>query len=168
MIEHLIEALKVFCEEAVSNYSLPVAVQRDTEEREYRAPAVYKMRLPKAGVSSIRAYAPYIIVQFITSRDIQKPGNRTLSTASVRLIFCTQDTKEDEGAMALVNLMETIRQKLLRFPVIDEKFVLDKEAGLESIAYPEDTTQLGPYFAGEMGATFIMPAIEREELNIRG
>ena len=75
---------------------------------------------------------------------------------------CLYSPDEEEGAMELLNLMETVRQSLERYPIVGKKFVVDKEAGFEGIVYPQDTTQTGPYFAGEMGLDFKLPPIETE------
>lgn len=155
MLEELVNELKERCEHVTSNYKLLVSKQQ-----ERRSPNVYKMRLPKPTLYS--EYVPYIIVQFVKFKDTQKSGQRSDSRATMRMIFCVYNPDEEEGAMELLNLMETVRQNLERYPVVGKKFTVDKEAGFEGIVYPQDTTQTGPYFAGEMGLDFEMPAIETE------
>ena len=59
----------------------------------------------------------------------------------------------------LLNLMERVRIGILKKIVIGNQFTLDKEAGLECLAYPDDTA---PYYCGEMVSTWIMPSVERE------
>lgn len=59
----------------------------------------------------------------------------------------------------LLNMYERFRIKLLKECVIDHKFELNKQEGLEFMAYPDDTA---PYYAGEAITTWRMPAIERE------
>lgn len=155
MLEELVSELKDRCQRITSNYSLPVARQTDG-----RAPNVYKMRLPKPTMYS--EYVPYIIVQFVKFRDVQREGNYTESRAVIRLIFCVYNPDEECGAVDLLNVMETVRQNLERYPVVGKKFEVDKKAGFEGIVYPQDTTQTGPYFAGEMILDFKMPPIETE------
>ena len=66
---------------------------------------------------------------------------------------------EQEGGLALLNLMERLRIALLEQRSIGKQFRLDLEAGLESLVYPEDTA---PYYAGEMISVWKLPVIERK------
>ena len=115
------------------------------------------MRLPESAAA--KKYAPYILIQYVSGTDKQTHGHYSDSTTLIRFIFCVYNTNEESGAAMLLNLMETIRIALLKEVVIDKKFKLDTDAGLESMPYPDDTA---PYFAGEMIGTFIEAPIERE------
>ncbi|MGN0787123.1 MAG: hypothetical protein ACI4OB_07000 [Christensenellales bacterium] len=159
-IQGLLESLEKFHNEACAGLSFPVVVKSGDSDVTERSPEFHKMRLPNP--TEYRKYAPYVIGQFVTSRDIQKPGESTQIAADIRLILCVYDSNEQTGALRLVNLIDTYRIALLKKRVLDGMFVLDTEAGLESIAYPQDTTATGPYYAGEIAATFIFPSIERE------
>ncbi len=59
----------------------------------------------------------------------------------------------------MLNLMERLRLHLLKKVVIGDQFELDKAAGVEALAYPDDTA---PYYAGELVTTWKLPAVERE------
>ena len=153
----LLEALSAFTADAESGLLLPTRVQSKDEEQEYREPLVFKMRLPDS--KSATKKAPYILHQLITESDKQQERNLTEATAVVRSIFCVYSIDEQEGAIMLLNMYERFRIKLLKECVIDHKFELNKQEGLEFMAYPDDTA---PYYAGEAITTWRMPAIERE------
>ena len=149
----LLNALKEASIEATKDLILPVAQQKDDKELPQPQPvAVYCMRLPDG--KAAKKKAPYIIHQFITGKDI-----KNTSTAMIRTIFCVYHPDEQEGGLALLNLMERLRIALLEQGIIGKQFRLDTDAGLEQLVYPEDTA---PYYAGEMISVWKLPAIERK------
>lgn len=157
----LLEALKKFCESKVSLIKLPTSVQKGDTEITKREPEVHIMRLPSS--SSAKKYAPYILIQFVNGMDKQTHGKNSDSTSLIRIIFCVYNENEEDGAKMLLNLVETIRIALMKTVVIENRYKLDTDAGLESLMYLDDTA---PYFAGELVGTFISAPIERE-VNLR-
>lgn len=153
----LLEALKAFIESKVSDIMLPVSVQKGDEAATERAPDVYIMRIPSS--SSVKKYAPYILIQFVNGIDKQPHGKNSESTSLIRIIGCVYNDNEVEGAKMLLNLMETIRIAFMKTVVIDKRYKLDTDAGLESLMYLDDTA---PYYVGELVGTFMEAAIERE------
>lgn len=153
----LLERLRDFSRLATGDIIMPVKPQKADQKPAGRAADVYLMRLPDSGAAQRKA--PYIIHQFINGKDQQTPGERGSSVAVVRSIFCVFNDNEEEGALMLLNLMERLRVALLRKGVIGERFTLDLGAGLEALAYPDDTA---PFYAGEIVSTWILPAVERE------
>ena len=153
----LIEALKEFIDESVKDFSLPERIQEGDTEEVYRPPAVYKLRLDNSGEAKKKA--PYVIIQLENGINKQPHGENSDSSAVLRLIFCVYHENEEEGAMALLNVMDKVRMDLLRTVVIGKCFKLDTDKGLEWLFYNEDTA---PYYAGEMIGTFFMPPMERE------
>lgn len=153
----LLRALKDFTLDATRDLLLPVRVQSAEEEPQERPAEVHLMRLPNS--SAAKKKAPYIIHQVITGKDEQKPGKRQTSSAEVRSIFCVYDPDEEEGGLLLLNLMERVRIALLKQGVLDSRYQLDLEAGLETVSYPDDTA---PYYAGEMASRWRLPGIVRE------
>ncbi len=154
----LLECLKLESEEAVKDLLLPVAMQKgDKEKPQDRAAKIYLMRVPDSGAAYKKA--PYILHQFITGKDQQPPGERDESYATVRSIFAVYHKDEQIGGLAMLNLMERLRLHLLKKVVIGDQFELDKAAGVEALAYPDDTA---PYYAGELVTTWKLPAVERE------
>ncbi len=153
----LLRALKDFTLDATRDLLLPVRVQSAEEEPQERPAEVHLMRLPDS--SAAKKKAPYIIHQVITGKDEQKPGKRQTSSAEVRSIFCVYDPDEEEGGLLLLNLMERVRIALLKQGVLDSRYQLDLEAGLETVSYPDDTA---PYYAGEMASRWRLPGIVRE------
>lgn len=154
----LLEQLKEFTQTATHDLLLPVAYQKeDKEPPADRTAAVYRMRIPNG--RSATKKAPYILHQIITNKDIQPPGQKPEATAVVRTIFCVYHKDEQEGGLALLNLMERLRIALLEQVVIGKQFRLNLKAGLESLVYQEDTA---PYYAGEMVSVWDLPIIERK------
>lgn len=156
----LLEALKAETLDAISDLLLPVAMQaEDTEQPSPKTPDVYLMRLPDS--SSAKKKTPYVLHTILTGKDIQKAGERPESAATVRSIFAVYHSDEQEGGLALLNLMERVRIRLLEKVVIGGQFQLDLENGVETMVYPDDTA---PYFAGEMISTWSLPAVQRNEV----
>lgn len=148
----LLEELKKFSEEKLRDLIMPTRMQKGDTSQNYRPADIHLMRLPDS--TSAQKKAPYIIHQLIQGKDIQGK-----SDATIRSICAVYSDNEEEGGLMLLNLMERLRVSLLRQVVIGDQFQLDLDAGLEIIAYPEDTA---PYFAGEMISTWKIPIIERE------
>ncbi len=152
-----LEKLKRFTLDATRDLLLPVRVQSAEETPSERPAEVHLMRLPDS--EAAKKKAPYIIHQIITGKDVQKPGEQAACTTEIRSIFCVYCPDEEEGGMLLLNLMERLRIALLRQTVLDQRYQLDLEAGLEIILYPDDSA---PYYAGEMASRWRLPGIERE------
>ena len=162
MTREILDVLAKFVTDATAHFSLPTAVQQGDVEQLFRAPEVHRMRLPQS--TSYKKYAPYIIVQYVTSKDVQKHSERSDSTATIRLIFCVYNDDEEAGALDLVNVIDVVRLRLMREVVIKDKYRLDTDAGLETLIYIDDTA---PYYGGEMMFTIEIPPIERE-VNLNG
>lgn len=154
----LLDSLTDFTRNAVKDLILPVKIQSENECQRYRPAEVYKMRLPVS--SEAKKKAPYIIHTVLTAFDEQKEGQPDYSQTVIRSIFCVYNPDEQEGGLALLNLMERLRIELLKTRVIGNRFELDvKNAKLEMLIYPDNTA---PYFVGEMVSTWKMPGIKRE------
>lgn len=154
----LLEELKKFSQNATRDLLLPVCMKEGDEVEKYRAPDVYLTRLPDS--KSAKKKAPYILHQSLTGKDILLPQKQQESTAYVRTIFCVYHRDEQEGGLALLNLMERLRIELLRRGVVGGQFKLDLESGLEMLVYPGEN--LESYYAGEMLSVWKLPTIERE------
>jgi len=153
----LLERLRVLTIDATADIIMPTALQKGDEEQGCRAADVHLMRLPDS--SSAKKKAPYIIHQLITGKDSQVSGSEASASAVVRSIFCVYNDNEEDGALMLVNIMERLRIRLLKQVVIDGRYQLDLQAGLESLVYIDN---IAPYYAGEMVSTWKLPAIKRE------
>lgn len=166
----LLYALKSFTLLATGDIKLPVKRQSEDEmEPKPRQAAVHLTRLPD--MASFQKKAPFILHQAVTSEDALKNVNRGTglqirrelkSSAVIRTVFCVYHPNEEEGGLALLNLMETMRVGLLLFPLLDNKFELDLDEGISQMAYPE-TGERGtaPYYLGEMVTTWKLPQIKR-------
>ena len=155
----LLQALKEFIEHAIADLIMPTRIQAKGEEQSYRAADVFKMRLPDS--KSATKIAPYVLIQLITATDEQPTRDQDDSYAVVRIILCTYNQDEQEGALQLLNLASRIRISLLKTCVVgpNNEFWLDKTEKLEFMAYPDDTA---PYYAGEMIGTWHIPPVKRE------
>lgn len=87
----------------------------------------------------------------MTGRDFQPEGALCEGRTVVRSVFAVYHDDEQEGALLLLELMETLRIALLRKVIIGDQIELDLQEGLEMLTYPENTA---PYFAGEMISTW--------------
>ncbi len=154
----LLNALKEYTKEAEKDLLLPVRIQKKGEEQTFRPPDVYLMRLPDSQNAAKKA--PYILHQFVTSRDQQERGEDLESSALIRSIFCAYCDDEQEGSLHLLNMMSRFRIPLLKDPWINKgQFELNLQEGMESLIYPDDTA---PYFFGEMMTNWRMPPVKRE------
>lgn len=153
----LIDELKKFIENSVKGFSLPERVQEGDTEQTHRAPNIFKLRLDNSGEAKKKA--PYIVIQHENGASKQPSGENGDSSVNLRFVFCVYHENEQEGAIALLNVMEKVRTDLLKVVVVGKCFKLDIEKGLEWLIYNEDTA---PYYAGELIGTFFMPHIERE------
>lgn len=152
----LLRELKEWLEALTKKMIYDEDVQRGDTEQVQTPPKIYRMRLP----NSRRAdkYAPYIIIQFVTGTVIQPEGERTTAKAAVRFIFCVHNENEEDGSLELLNLIEAVEREMLADPFFGKGYHLDREAGLEDLIYTDDTR---PFYAGEIAATFVLPATER-------
>ena len=154
----LLKRLKEFTKEKTKDLLLPVAQQKEDKEPPQDRPAeVYRTRLPNSRAAQKKA--PYVLHQVITGKDAQPAGQAATSRVTIRTIFCVYHKDEEEGGLALLNLMERLRVGMLEDQIIGKQFCLDLEAGLETLVYPEDSA---PYYAGEMISVWKLPIIERK------
>ena len=166
----LLYALEAFTKKVSGDLLLPVKRQsRDGREPDPRSAAVYKARLPD--MASFEKKAPFILHQAVTGEDAIKNINKGTgqqirremqSTCVIRSVFCVYHPDEQEGGLALLNLMEELRTGLLLSPVLDRMFELDLDVGISQMVYPE-TGERGtaPFYLGEMVTVWKLPAIKR-------
>ena len=152
-----LDAAKADTEIAYRNLLLPYKPQKG-EEAGLRVPSVWRMRLAKS--SSAQHIAPYTIHQIITTDDKQAPGQRDDSSLCLRSIFCSfNDVDEEEGSLMLLTMIQRVKNRWLTTRVIDGRFELDVEQGLQVLIYPEDTKD---FYMAEMVSYWKLPPIRRE------
>mgnify|MGYP007069936742 CR=1 FL=1 len=149
-------AIKADTEEAMENLVMPYKPAKG-EDAGNRAPTVWEMRLEKS--SAAQKIAPYIIHQVITTDAKQEPGQFDENVLCLRSIFCVYNENEQEGSLGLLTLMERVRIHWLKNRVVDGRFELDMEQGVQSLIYPEETND---FFLGEMVTYWQLPPIRRE------
>lgn len=166
----LLYALKAFTKLATKDLTLLVKRQsRDEGEPKPRPAAVHLMSL--ADMTSFEKKAPFILHQAVTSLDELTNANKGTGlkiqrelkcTAVIRSVFCVYHPDKEEGGLALLNLMETMRVGLLLFPLLDNVFEVDLDEGISQMVYPE-TGERGtaPYYLGEMVTTWKLPPVKR-------
>lgn len=162
----LLTELKKFIEENTKDIILSVrpvknrkphgeeAEQAETAITE-RAAEVHIMRLPDKDAETQRI--PYILLQFLTGKDEQKPTEQPESECNVRIVVATYSEDGGAGAADLLDVLTRIRVALLKAGEVGNQFLLKKP--LEYVVYPDDTS---PYYLGEMLTIWEMPIIQRE------
>ncbi|MCL2087652.1 MAG: hypothetical protein FWH05_08695 [Oscillospiraceae bacterium] len=160
----LLEELKKFVEENTKDIILatrPVKNKVYSEDskkkpphRKKKSPKVYLMRLPDKDAET--NLIPYIVLQYLTGKDEQPPGEPPYSTCTIRIVAATYSEDAGEGAKDLLNVLTRIRIALLKSGGVGQ-FLLCKP--LENIVYPDETN---PYYLGEMLTIWEIPIIQRE------
>lgn len=158
----LLDRLKEFTEETIKDLILPVKLQKGDSEQSYRSARVHLMRLPNGHTAT--KFAPYVLHTVLNGEDTQTGGQPVLSRVTVRTIFCVYYENEEEGGLALLNLMERVRIAFLKYPVLAKQYRLDLSQKLESLVYPDDTA---PYYAGEMISVWQLPSVKEEALEAK-
>lgn len=153
----LIEDLKVFIEDALKDFILPTKLQKGDSEQKFRAPYVFKQRVPDSNSATDKA--PCVLLQLTNADDIQNAGDQLRSTASVRIVFMIYNKDEQEGGMALLEVMERVRIALLQLIHLNNQYALDVTAGVSTSIYNDDTA---PFYVGEMITTWQMPPVKRK------
>lgn len=167
----LLYELEAFTKRVTGDMRLPVKRQSEAEpEPEPRPAAVYKASLPD--MASYKKKAPFILHQAVTGEDAIKNVNRgtgqkirreTQRTCVVRSVFCVYHPDEQEGGLALLNLMEELNTALLLYPtMLNRVFELDLDEGISQMIYPE-TGERGtaPFYLGEIVMVWKLPAVRR-------
>lgn len=152
-----LEDLCVFMKEATKTLRLPVRPTKENREPKARAPEVYKMRMPDA--KSYQDKAPYLFNRVVLIEDRQYPGQRGDARCTVCTSFCVYCDDEMQGALHLLNVMEDVRQAILREQVISNLYQIDLEEGMQFAIYDNQPV---PFFIGELVSVWKIPTIERE------
>lgn len=152
-----LDDLCAFMKDATKNLRLPVRPTKENREPKDRAPEVYKMRLPDA--KSYQDKAPYLYNRVVLIEDHQTPGEIPECKCTVCTSFCVYCDDETQGALHLLNVMEDIRQEILRKHVIANRYQIDLNEGIQFAIYDNQPV---PFFIGEAVSVWKIPTIERE------
>ncbi len=152
----LLDALKVRQEQLTANMILPVKPQKGVETVD-RAPEVFTGRLPDRASETTKA--PYIVNMILNSTFRQLPGEQPEGFTTVRSVVCVYHEQHDEGAKWVLNILEAIRISFQKDPILDDRYELDMEQGIQDLCYPDDTA---PFFMGEMITVWKLPPVKRE------
>ena len=151
----LLDNLQTFIEENTADILLEVKVRTGPATEKERAAAVYKMALPEKDDNTQQV--PYILLKVLTGTDEKEAGKPKAGEVRVRIIIVTYATDEQQGQLALLNLILRLRERLQKQHIIGGRFCL--EYPFEYIIY-QDTTP--PYYMGEIMTLWSVPTIERE------
>lgn len=122
---------------------------------ELRKISVFEQQLPEPPEDEDEP-APYIIVRLLKG-EIDDPDSP--HRVSVVLIICIRDdTEENSGHAAVMNVIDKITHRFLREPLLDRRYeaVLPLNWALQD----EDTA---PYYIGGVEMSFEIPAVRRED-----
>ena len=155
----LLDAMKIYVEGEIKDLILPTRVDRKSGETPERPAEVHTMALPNKKAETERI--PYVLLQFLTSKDQQEPGEMPESSCKIRIVCATYSEDKAEGSRCLLNLLTRIRTAFLRDGSIADRYLLKirKEQPLEMIIYPDNTA---PYYLGEMMTEWTLPPVHLE------
>lgn len=148
----LLEELKKFIEESTKNILLET---KNKEKNCERVPKVILGNLPRKEAETNDV--PYIVLKFLTGKDLQEAGAQTEAKAKIRILAVTYSEDRSKGYIDALNVITKIRFDLLMKRVVGKCFKLDLP--VEYIVYEED---ISPYTIAEMVCNFDIPPIEQE------
>lgn len=151
----LLDALKDYIENEIKGLVLPTRVDRKSGKTPERPAEVHTMALPNKKAETERI--PYVLLQFLTSKDEQEPGEQPESRCKIRIVAATYSEDKAEGSLCLLNLLTRIRMGFLRDGSIQDRYLL--KMPLEMIIYPDNTA---PYYLGEIMSEWTLPPIKTE------
>lgn len=152
----LLDEMKIYVEQQIKDLILPTRVRHDSGETPERPAEVHTMALPDKKSETERI--PYVVLQFLTSKDEQEPGEEPKSSCKIRIVGATYSEDKAEGQRCILNLLNRIRMAFLRDGSIADRYFLKirKEQPLEMIVYPDNKP---PYYLGEMLTEWTLPPI---------
>lgn len=155
----LLDEMKIYVERQTKDLILPTRVDRKSGGTPERPAEVHTMALPNKKAETERI--PYVLLQFLTSKDQQEPGELPESSCKIRIVAATYSEDKAEGSRCLLNLLTRIRLAFLRDGSIADRYLLkiSKEQPLEIIVYPDSTA---PYYLGEMMTEWTLPTVNLE------
>ncbi|MBD5117620.1 MAG: hypothetical protein HDT37_00605 [Clostridiales bacterium] len=155
----LLDEMKIYIEQQTKDLILPTRMDRRSGETPERPAEVHTMALPNKKAETERI--PYVLLQFLTSKDQQEPGEMPESSCKIRIVAATYSEDKAEGSRCLLNLLTRIRLAFLRDGSIADRYLLKirKEQPLEMIIYPDSPA---PYYLGEMMTEWTLPPVNIE------
>ncbi|GEB35305.1 hypothetical protein [Brevibacillus parabrevis] len=141
----LMHSLKTFLEEVV------VDVELTNPKGTLTTPQVFLEALPQRKADSQEEDYPFIIVRAAGGEDLEDG-----STASLNLIVGTY-SKDDSGFIDVLNIIEDVRQALLKKRVVGQSFRM--ELPLKWKLFDE---QPYPGWVGEMNTLWTIPQVQEE------
>ncbi|MDP5277145.1 hypothetical protein [Chengkuizengella axinellae] len=144
----LIQSLCKFLEGVVENYTL------ESNIKTLKTPQIVDGFLPPKKGNQPEAEFPYIIVRLVEGEDEKEE-----STTTIKMLFGTY-SEDVQGFHDVLNLMEKVRQALLKKRTIDNKFRMELPYKWE---VPEE--QPHPEWFGMSISKWIIPKVLEENMN---
>lgn len=120
---NLLDSLRDFIQEQVKEY------QYQMPDGRMLTPNIYSGYLP-VRTDAAEEYAPFILVKLVKINDEQSE-----SSADVKIIFVAYDDDTVDNWRSQINLMEHVRQALLKNKTIAKKFRLELPLSYEAAEY---------------------------------
>ncbi|MCM3141305.1 hypothetical protein [Brevibacillus sp. MER 51] len=143
----LMRSLKSFLEEVVAN------VELTSPKGVLTQPKVFLEALPQKAASSQEEDFPFVIIRAMGGED--QDGK---ASVSINLLVGTH-SKDDDGFIDVLNIIEDVRQSLLKNRVVGGSFRLDLP--LKWKLFDE---QPYPGWIGEINTLWEIPRVEQEVL----
>lgn len=151
------ERLTDFVRDVLSEELLPVRPSKADTDPDPRAADVYMQRLPDS--KSWQSKAPYVLVQVEGWRDYQFEGRLPEAACTVRMVFVAYSPDESTGALYVESMIQRVRERILRYPIIGSQYKLLLEESMTASMYDGDTA---PYYGGELESVWRIPTIRME------
>ncbi len=150
---NLLDGLRDFIQKQVSGYEY--SYKRADGSVDMKTPKVYSGYLPVRTRHDLE-FSPFIIVKLKKIND-----NDDISTADIRIIFTTHDDDDVDNWRSQFNLMEHVRQALLKHRTIANKFRLELPVVSEASEYSQSPYPEG---YGTIETTYQIGQVQEEGL----
>lgn len=146
----LLNSLKEYLKEKTKNLILTARAEKNSLQEAKKPPFIFIGDLPQLNERTTRV--PYILIKLVQGKD-----ELDESTCNIRIIAVTYNRNNDECYMECLNVIEKIRENLLKDVVVGERFLCRKP--LEYLIYEDD---IKPYCIGELMTVWEIPQVMRE------
>lgn len=161
ILENLLDDLKVFIEEDLKDYRLPVKQGERKDQPLERPVEVSSMVMPDPDDDHERV--PYIMLQLLNGKDERADSGQMKSQVNVRIVITIFNRDKQEGRLQILHIIQKLRADLLRKGIVGRSF--EVLWPLEYLIYPDETEW---NHLGEMSVMFSVPPVEREVPFLKG
>lgn len=106
-------------------------------------------------LDDMHTYDKYVLIRAVQGKDgIEE------STATVKFEFAARDSDVEEGYVAVVNMLEHVKQSILKRAFVGEKkFTYDR-----NFTWKLDEGEAYPMYFGVLEVTFNLPNMQQEDI----